>query len=213
VLPDPGFLQSLRTLTRNYGTLLIFDEVMSGFRIALGGVQEALQITPDLTALGKIIGGGLPVGAFGGRAEIMDCLAPLGPVYQAGTLSGNPLALAAGMEAITLLHEAPPYARLEATTRALAQVMSKAFSDKGIAVQIPQAGSMLSVFFAEKPVRSFTDVMNSGSNWFRQLFHACLGRGLFLPPSAYEAWFVSTAHDEAILARSSEILVDAIQSL
>jgi glutamate-1-semialdehyde 2,1-aminomutase len=213
VLPDPGFLEALRTLTRNYGTLLIFDEVMSGFRIALGGVQEALQIIPDLTAMGKIIGGGLPVGAFGGRTEIMDCLAPLGPVYQAGTLSGNPLALAAGMEAVTLLRELEPYGGLDASTRQIKEAMATAFAEKGIAVQIPQAGSMLSVFFSAAPVRSFGDVMNSGSDWFRRLFHACLERGLFLPPSAYEAWFVSTAHDEAIIAKSCEILEDAIRSL
>ncbi len=213
VLPDPGYLEALRSLTQKSGTVLIFDEVMTGFRIALGGVQEYLGITPDLTALGKIIGGGLPVGAFGGRAEIMDYLAPLGPVYQAGTLSGNPMALAAGIEAVKMLQQLNPYAGLDNQAQILASAMSEAFATKGIAVQIPQVGSMLSVFFAEKRVRDFDDVMESEKTWFKGLFHACLDRGLFLAPSPFETWFVSTAHDASAIDRSCEILTEAITSL
>ena len=213
VLPDPGYLEALRSITRNYGTVLIFDEVMSGFRIALGGVQEYLGITPDLTALGKIIGGGLPVGAFGGRAEIMDYLAPVGPVYQAGTLSGNPLALAAGTEAVKMLQQLNPYASLDNETQILANVMKRAFEAKGIAVQIPQVGSMLSVYFSPERVRDFDDVMATEKQWFTKLFHACLDRGLFLAPSPFETWFVSTAHDANAIGKSCEILSEAIASL
>ena len=178
VLPDPGYLEALRTITRNFGTILIFDEVMTGFRVTLGGVQEYLGITPDLTALGKIIGGGLPVGAFGGRTEIMDFLAPLGPVYQAGTLSGNPLALAAGTEAVDMLRQQNPYASLDGKAQLLTDAMLHAFEAKGIPVKIPQVGSMLSVFFAESRVRDFEDVMASQKQWFTKLFHGCLERGL-----------------------------------
>lgn len=213
VLPDPGYLEALRSITRNYGTLLIFDEVMTGFRIALGGVQEHLGITPDLTALGKIVGGGLPVGAFGGRAEIMDYLAPLGPVYQAGTLSGNPLALAAGTEAVKMLQQLNPYASLDSETQILVNAMKQAFEAKGIPIQIPQVGSMLSVYFATERVRDFGDVMASEKQWFTKLFHACLERGLFLAPSPFETWFVSTAHDANAIGKSCEILSEAIASL
>jgi len=213
VLPDPGYLEFLRSLTQNFGTVLIFDEVMTGFRVSLGGVQEYLGITPDLTALGKIIGGGLPVGAFGGRKEIMDFLAPLGPVYQAGTLSGNPMALAAGIEAVSLLRQTHPYASLENQGRILSQAMADAFQSKGIPVQIPQVGSMLSVFFSETRVRNFEDVMKTEKQWFKKLFHSCLAQGLFLAPSPFETWFISTAHDTKAIDRSCEILVSAISSL
>ena len=213
VLPDPGYLEALRSLTQQHGTLLIFDEVMTGFRIALGGVQEYLGITPDLTAMGKIIGGGLPVGAFGGRAEIMDFLAPQGPVYQAGTLSGNPMALAAGIEAVRMLKELNPYADLDRQSRILALAMENAFEQKGIPMQIPQVGSMLSVFFCESRVRDYDDVLRSEKSHFTQLFHACLQRGLFLAPSPFETWFVSTAHDTDAIERSCDILTQAIASL
>jgi len=213
VLPDPGYLETLRSITSQHGTLLIFDEVMTGFRIALGGVQEYLGIKPDLTAMGKIIGGGLPVGAFGGRTDIMDFLAPLGPVYQAGTLSGNPMALAAGLEAVNMLRQSNPYATLDHQSRKLVSAMAEAFSRKGIPVQIPQSGSMLSLYFAETRVRDFKDVMSSHKEWFKKLFHACLSKGLFLPPSPFEAWFISTAHETSVMDQSCEIISEAIASL
>jgi glutamate-1-semialdehyde 2,1-aminomutase len=213
ILPDPDFLPELQKLAIRYGTLVIFDEVMTGFRIALGGVQKYVGITPDLTALGKIIGGGLPVGAFGGRREIMDLLAPLGPVYQAGTLSGNPMALAAGIEAISMLQENNPYSTLENRTRILADTIQLAFAHKGIAAQLPRFGSMLSIFFSDKRIRDFDDVMHSDKAIFKKLFHECLKRQLFLPPSPFETWFVSTAHTNAVIESSCEILSEAIKAI
>lgn len=213
VLPDPDFLTELQSLVKTHGALIIYDEVMTGFRVALGGVQEYVGITPDLTALGKIIGGGLPVGAFGGRKDIMDLLAPVGPVYQAGTLSGNPIALAAGIEAVTMLRQEDPYTMLESRTRLLADAIHAAFSKKGIAVQVSYVGSMLSIFFSETRVRNYEDVLNSDSEVFKTLFRECLKRNLFLPPSPFETWFVSTKHDSAVIETSCQILSDAIQAI
>jgi len=194
ILPQPGYLQALRELTKKHGTVLIFDEVMTGFRITPGGVQEKEGITPDLTALGKIIGGGLPVGAFGGRADLMAHLAPVGPVYQAGTLSGNPLATAAGLASLQLLLDAQPYESLEKWTRSLATRLAKGFSSKGIPVQIPQTGSMFALFFRDQPVRNYTEALDSDAEQFRKFFRLCLDHGIYLPPSPYETCFVSTAH-------------------
>ena len=213
IMPDPGYLQHLRAVTQQHGTVLIFDEVMTGFRLARGGVQEREGIVPDLTCLGKIIGGGLPVGAFGGRADIMDHLAPLGPVYQAGTLSGNPLALAAGIAALTLLEEENPYARLDSLGRQLRDAVLGACATKGLPVQVPQCGSMFSIFFSAKPVRDYATALQGDAKLFARLFHACLDQGVYLAPSAYEAGFISTAHDGAAITRACEVLSQAIRQL
>jgi glutamate-1-semialdehyde 2,1-aminomutase len=210
---QPGYLQHVRKVTAAQGAVLIFDEVMTGFRLARGGVQELEQITPDLTCLGKIIGGGLPVGAFGGRVEIMDFLAPLGPVYQAGTLSGNPLAMAAGIAQLRLLDHVKPYPRLDALGKKICTAALAAAQAKGIPLQAPQVGSMFSLFFTAKPVRDMDSALTSDAKLFRRFFHACLNGGLYLPPSAYEAWFLSTAHDGKAVDRACEIITRAIKEL
>ncbi len=217
IMPDAGYLSFLREITATHGTILIFDEVMTGFRIAKGGVQEREKIVPDLTCLGKIIGGGLPVGAFGGRADIMDMLAPLGPVYQAGTLSGNPLAMAAGIAALRLLENDGSgenvYARLDRLGRQLRAAVLSACERKGIPVQVPQCGSMFSIFFTATPVRDYATALQGDAKLFARFFHACLGRGVYLAPSAYEAGFISTAHDGPMITRACDVLTEAIQSL
>ena len=213
IMPDRGYLQALREITTRHGAVLIFDEVMTGFRLARGGVQELERIRPDLTTLGKIIGGGLPVGAFGGRAEIMDKLAPLGPVYQAGTLSGNPLAMAAGIAGLKLLREQDPYARLDRMGRQLRDAVTRAAAAKGLPVQVPQCGSMLSVFFTAQPVRDYASALTSDAAVFARFFSACLAGGVYLPPSAYEAWFLSTAHEGAAIDRACEVIAAAIAGL
>lgn len=208
-----GYLQHVQSATARAGAVLIFDEVMTGFRLARGGVQELEKIVPDLTCLGKIIGGGLPVGAFGGRAEIMDKLAPLGPVYQAGTLSGNPLALAAGIAQLRLLDELNPYARLDALGRQLCEAAASAASAKGLPLQTPQRGSMFSLFFNSSPVVDMASALASDAKLFARFFHACLNGGVYLPPSAYEAWFLSTAHEGPAIERACEIITGAIKAL
>jgi glutamate-1-semialdehyde 2,1-aminomutase len=213
ILPQPGFLPYLRQLCTAHGAVLIFDEVMTGFRLAKGGVQELEHLTPDLTTLGKIIGGGLPVGALGGRAEIMDQLAPLGPVYQAGTLSGNPLAMAAGIAALRLLEETEPYARLDALGRQVRAALESAARHKGLPVQVPQVGSMFALFFTPTPVRDYATALKGDARLFARFFHACLDRGVYLPPSAYETAFLSTAHEGAAVARACEIMTAAMASL
>ncbi len=213
IQPDPGYLAGLSKLCTREGTVLIFDEVMTGFRLARGGVQELEGITPDLTCLGKIIGGGLPVGAFGGRAEIMDYLAPLGPVYQAGTLSGNPLAMAAGIAGLRLLEETNPYHRLDVLGQRLRDTILAAAKTKGIAVQVPQCGSMLSAFFTPTPVRDYATALQSDAKVFGRFFRACLDGGVYLPPSAYESWFLSTAHEGSAIERACEVMTGAIRGL
>jgi glutamate-1-semialdehyde 2,1-aminomutase len=210
---EPGYLPHVRAVTQKHGAVLIFDEVMTGFRLARGGVQELENIVPDLTCLGKIIGGGLPVGAFGGRAEIMDKLAPLGPVYQAGTLSGNPLAMAAGIAQLRLLDELKPYPRLDALGRQLTGAALAAAKAKGLPLQAPQCGSMFSLFFTAQRVRDLPSAMSSDSKLFARFFHACLEKGVYLPPSAYEAWFLSSAHEGPAIDRACEVVSDAIRSL
>lgn len=210
---NPGYLTAARQLCTQYGALLIFDEVMTGFRLALGGVQQIENITPDLTALGKIIGGGLPVGAFGGRADIMDHLAPLGPVYQAGTLSGNPLALCAGIASLSLLEELNPYSRLHALGLQVRDAVLSAAQAKGIPIQVPQRGSMFSVFFTATPICDYDSALTSDAALFGRFFHACLEGGLYLPPSAYEAYFLSTAHEGVAIDRACEVISTAIRSL
>jgi len=213
ILPDPGFLDHLRRACTAAGALLIFDEVMTGFRLARGGVQELAHITPDLTALGKIIGGGLPVGAFGGRADIMDQLAPLGPVYQAGTLSGNPLAMAAGIAALELLDEERPYARLDALGRQVRDALAAACRAKGVAAQVPQTGSMFSLFLTEDPVRDYAGALQTDAALFARFFRGCLEQGVYLPPSAYETAFLSTAHEGAAIDRACSIMQTVIHRL
>jgi len=213
ILPDPGFLDHLRRACTAAGALLIFDEVMTGFRLARGGVQELAHITPDLTALGKIIGGGLPVGAFGGRADIMDQLAPLGPVYQAGTLSGNPLAMAAGIAALELLVEERPYARLDALGRQVRDALAAACRAKGVAAQVPQTGSMFSLFLTEDPVRDYAGALQTDAALFARFFRGCLEQGVYLPPSAYETAFLSTAHEGAAIDRACSIMQTVIHRL
>jgi len=213
IKPDAGYLQHVRTATAANGTLLIFDEVMTGFRISRGGVQEVERIVPDLTCLGKIIGGGLPVGAFGGRGDIMDHLAPLGPVYQAGTLSGNPLAMAAGIASLQMLDELNPYGQLDSLGWQVCTAALAAAKTKGIPLQAPQAGSMFSLFFTPDPVRDTPTALASDAKLFGRFFHACLADGVYLPPSAYESWFLSTAHEGPAIARACEVITKAIKSL
>ncbi len=198
VPPEPGFLERLRALCTQHGALMIVDEVMTGFRVARGGACERYGLQPDLVCLGKVIGGGLPVGAYGGRKEWMDLVAPLGPMYQAGTLSGNPLAMAAGRAAIDRLTPSV-YERLEACGARFETGLRMIFGDRAVVQRI---GSMLSVFFAAGPVRDFRAADASDKAQFAKLFHALLERGVALPPSALEAWFLNLAHDEAAIDES-----------
>ena len=212
ILPDEGYLEGLRALCSKHQTVLIFDEVMTGFRIGLGGVQERSGVTPDLTAMGKIIGGGLPVGAFGGKAEIMDHLAPLGPVYQAGTLSGNPLAMAAGIASLKLLRESMPYEILEQLGSQLAEGVTEIAREHSIPLQVPQVGSMYCLFFSESPVRNYEDALSSDGEIFKRLFQHCLKNGVYLPPSAYETCFISAAHSPDNISMTLDCFQSAFRS-
>jgi glutamate-1-semialdehyde 2,1-aminomutase len=197
VVPTDGFIHGLRALCTAHGILLIFDEVMTGFRLALGGAQERFGVLPDITTLGKIIGGGLPVGAYGGRAEIMDHVSPLGPIYQAGTLSGNPIAMSAGLAMLRLLKEDQGlYDRLEQTTAALEHGMRALFVEKGMPVCINRVGSMITFFFQEGPVNNFTDAKRSDTALFGSFFRNMLDRGVYLAPSQFEALFISNSIGE-----------------
>jgi glutamate-1-semialdehyde 2,1-aminomutase len=202
VAPRPDFLESLRALCTRHGALLIFDEVMTGFRVALGGAQALYGVKPDLTTLGKVIGGGLPVGAFGGRRDIMRGIAPLGPVYQAGTLSGNPVAVAAGLATLKLVQAAGFYDRLTAATRALCDGLTRAAQGQGVAFSAASVGGMFGLFFRATPPASFAEVMQCDREAFNRFFHAMLAAGIYLAPSAYEAGFVSSAHGEAEIGRT-----------
>src|SRR6202034_3344617 len=197
--PAPGYLEGLRALTTNYGSLLIVDEVMTGFRLSLGGAQQVYGIKPDLTTLGKIIGGGLPCGAFGGRADVMEFLAPIGPVYQAGTLSGNPLAMAAGIATLRHLitHEEDVYNGLESTTTIIAEGVCRVAHEAGIPMTVNRVGSMFTWFFTDQPVTDFASAATSDTVSFGRFHRAMLDAGVWLPPSQYEAAFVSTAHGQA----------------
>lgn len=198
VLPKEGYLDQVRALTEEFGALLIFDEVMSGFRVAYGGAQEAYNITPDLTCLGKVIGGGLPVGAYGGRRDIMELIAPAGPVYQAGTLSGNPLAMTAGLATLRLLtHTKDFYNKLIGNTQALCAGVKAKAEAAGLTLQFHQAGSMFGIFFSDKPVYDYDSAKNSDVTAFNLYFHAMLEQGIYLAPSQFEAAFMSGAHTEA----------------
>ncbi len=194
VPPVPGFLEELRRRTAANGSVLIFDEVITGFRIGYGGAQTRFGVTPDLTTLGKVMGGGFPCAAFGGRRDLMERLAPAGPVYQAGTLSGNPVAVAAGIATLDLARRFDPYPELERTADTLEAGLRSAFEGKGIPVWIGRAGSLLSVFFAEGPVRDFADAKAADHERFARFFHHMLANGVALPPSGYELWTLGTQH-------------------
>ncbi|MEE8369491.1 MAG: glutamate-1-semialdehyde 2,1-aminomutase, partial [Dehalococcoidia bacterium] len=211
VPPAAGFLERLRELTSQHGTLLIFDEVISGFRLHYGAAQALLDVEPDLTCLGKTIGGGLPVGAYGGRREIMEQMAPLGPVYQAGTLSGNPLAMTAGITTLRLLQDQDVYRRLEANALRLEEGLRRAAAEAKVAAQINRVGSLLTLFFSEGPVTDYASAKRSDSERFAAFFRGMLECGIFLPPSQFEALFVSLAHGEdeidATVAAAQDCLV------
>ena len=213
VPPAEGFLADLRRVTADHGAMLIFDEVITGFRIAYGGAQTRYGVTPDITCLGKIIGGGLPVGAYGGRREIMEMVAPLGPMYQAGTLSGNPLAVTAGLTTLTQLQEPGAYERLESLAGRLADGLAQAFAQAEVPATLNRVGSMLTGFFTAGPVDSLTQVEQADTEAYGRYFHAMLERGVYLAPSQFEAGFVSLAHTEADIDRTVEIAAAALESL
>jgi glutamate-1-semialdehyde 2,1-aminomutase len=212
-LPKPGYLDFLREATSEAQALLIFDEVMTGFRLAKGGAQERFGIKPDLTCFGKVIGGGLPVGAFGGRAEIMDCLAPVGPVYQAGTLSGNPLAMAAGIAALEELAASDAYAKLEQLGAELEAGLRRVAQAAGVPVQFNRCGSMFCGYFTTEPVYNVADAMKSDRERFKKYFHAMLSQGIYLAPSQFEAGFLSTAHTAADIEQTVKAAAEAMKTL
>jgi len=212
VLPEPGFLETTQQLCQKYGALLIFDEVMTGFRLAYGGAQTRFGITPDLTTLGKILGGGMPVGAYGGRADIMDSISPVGPVYQAGTLSGNPLAIACGIATLKTLQAVNPYEQLERSTTRLAGAIDEAATAAGIPHSVAQIGSMFTLFFNAEPVTSYAVSVRNDTDRFAQYFQGMLDRRIYLPCSQFEANFVSTEHTaeliDATIEASGEVLAE-----
>jgi glutamate-1-semialdehyde 2,1-aminomutase len=210
VPPAPGFLAGLREVTREHGALLIFDEVITGFRVAYGGAQELYGVRPDLTCLGKIIGGGLPVGAYGGSRAVMSEVAPLGGVYQAGTLSGNPLAVAGGLAAIRALADGRAYARLEALGARLEQGLRDGARKAGVALTVNRVGSMLTGFFCAGPVRDYASARQADTAAYARFFQAMLARGVYLAPSQFEAAFVSLAHSEADLAATAQAAAEAL---
>jgi len=213
VLPEDGFLEGLKALCNQYDSLLIFDEVMSGFRVTYGGVQRIYNVDPDITCLGKIIGGGLPVGAFGGKRRIMEMLAPSGPVYQAGTLSGNPLAMTGGVETLKLLKQEGVYERLEATTESICRGIEEIAKKRGIPCQLQRAGSMFTLFFSENPVKDYQDAMGCDRERFTRYFSHMLKEGIYLPPSQFEAVFVSLAHTKMDVERTLEAAKKAFRGL
>lgn len=211
VPPEPGFLSFLREITKDHGALLIFDEVITGFRLGPGGAQEYYGVTPDLTTLGKIIGGGMPVGAYGGKREIMELVAPSGAVYQAGTLSGNPLATAAGIETLTVLSQTPGiYAQLDQNAKRLAAAMRESFGER---VRVNQAGSLVGMFFTGQNVMDYETAVSSDTAAYARYFYAMIKQGIYLAPSQYEAMFVSAAHGEAEIAKTCEALRSAGERL
>lgn len=204
VPPREGYLQAVRAITAKHGAVLIFDEVMTGFRVARGGAQERYGIKPDMTTLGKIVGGGLPVGAFGGKREIMDVVAPVGPVYQAGTLSGNPLAVTAGLVQLRMLKDGGIYERLEQATKRLVDGLSDAAREAGVETVSNRVGSMFTGFFTNEPVYDWTSAAKSNREAYARFFHAMLDEGVYLAPSQFEAAFVSAAHTDELIERTLE---------
>ncbi len=207
VPPQPGYLEGLRALCEKHGALLIFDEVMTGFRVGLGGAQGLYNVKPDITCLGKIIGGGLPVGAYGGRAELMNQVSPAGPIYQAGTLSGNPLSMSAGIATLTLLEDGTAYAQLEALGARLENGLREAAAAANVPIVVQRVGSMITPFFVpagQTTVRNYAEALQCDTALFGRFFRGMLERGVMLPPSQFEAWFVSTAHTEADIDQTIE---------
>ena len=213
VLPKEGFLEGLREVTAEHGALLIFDEVISGFRASFGGAQKVYNIMPDLTCMGKIIGGGLPVGAYGGKKEIMMHVAPVGPVYQAGTLSGNPLAMAAGMAILDELAKPGVYEAIEAKTKKLVDGLRQAADQAGVKVSINHCASLFTIFFTETPVDSYAAAMTSNTEQFKVFFQSMLDQGYYLPPSQFECWFVSQAHSDEDIANTILAAEKAFQAV
>ncbi|MHB8868209.1 MAG: glutamate-1-semialdehyde 2,1-aminomutase [Thermoleophilia bacterium] len=213
VPPAPGFLEGLRAVSERHGAVLIFDEVMTGFRVAYGGAQERYGVTPDMTTLGKVIGGGLPVGAFGGRADIMERVAPAGSIYQAGTLSGNPLAMAAGVATLDVLRAGDAYAVLEARGAQLEAGLVAASEAAGIPARVQRVGAMLTTFFTDRPVTDFPSAKTSDTLRYGAFFRGMLERGVYLAPSQFEAAFLSTAHSEADIERTVEVAADVLNGL
>jgi len=211
--PVPGFLETLRQVCDEHGSVLIFDEVMTGFRVGLQGAQGVYNVTPDLTTLGKIIGGGMPVGAFGGKQEIMEYLAPLGPVYQAGTLSGNPVAMAAGLKTLELISATGFYEALAQKTQRLLIGMKEKASQAGISIAVNQVGGMFGLFFSEQQVSSFSQVMQCDQELFKRFFHGMLQQGVYLAPSAFEAGFVSAAHSDEDIEKTLDAADIVFKSL
>jgi glutamate-1-semialdehyde 2,1-aminomutase len=198
----PGFLEGLRAVTAEHGSLLIFDEVITGFRVGRGGAQERFGIAPDLTTVGKVMGGGLPCAAFGGRAEIMERLAPAGPVYQAGTLSGNPVAVAAGLATLDLIDELDPYPRIEATATAIATGISGILTEHGVAHSVGRVAGLFSIFFGAGDVTDYDSARAADHDAYGRFFHGMLDAGVYLPPSGYEAWFTGAAHGDDEVAET-----------
>jgi glutamate-1-semialdehyde 2,1-aminomutase len=213
VLPKPEFLAALRQQTEKHGIVLILDEVITGFRVAYGGAQSLYGIKPDMTCLGKIVGGGFPLAAYGGRKEIMQTVAPLGPVYQAGTLSGNPVTVTAGLKTLEILERDNPYPELERKTKQLTQVISEAAKEAGVPVQINQIASMFTVFFTDQPVVDYASARRSDTQRYARFFHALLERGVYFPPSQFEAAFLSTAHDDEALSFAQEAVRSAMKAI
>jgi len=213
VLPAPGYLAAARRATEEGGALLIFDEVISGFRLAAGGAQEVWAIRPDLTTLGKILGGGLPIGAYGGRRDLMERMAPVGPVYQAGTLSGNPLATSSGIAMLDEIRRRPPYAELERRGALLEALLREVAAKLGVSERLclTRAGSLLTLFFAPGPMRHFADVRRSDTRRYAAFFHAMRKRGVFLPPAQFEAWFLSAAHTDADLRKTARAAEESLR--
>ncbi len=213
VPPEEGFLEFLRDITSKHGSLLIFDEVITGFRLSFGGAQELFGVSPDLTCLGKVLGGGMPVGAYGGREEIMSKVAPEGPVYQAGTLSGNPVAMASGLATLKFLKEKDPYAELDERTKTLAEGVSRILSEKGVPHTVNRVGSMMTVFFTEEKVKDFETAKTSDTEVFGRFFRSLLNKGVLIPPSQFEAWFVSVAHTEEVIEEALLRIEEAVREL
>jgi len=213
VAPVAGFLEGLRRLCTQHGTVLIFDEVMTGFRVAWGGAQRRFNIQPDLTCLAKVIGGGLPVGAYCGPARLMDMVSPSGPVYQAGTLSGNPVCMAAGLTTLKLCSASGFYESLETKSCWLAQELMAAGKHAGVPLVADSVGGMLGIFFADQPVGDFDDACATDGPYFARFFHSMLDRGIWLPPSRFEAWFLSAAHTEEHLQRIVDAATDSLRTM
>ena len=213
VPPAPGYLQGLRDLTTRHGVLLIFDEVMTGFRVAYGGAQQLYRVTPDLTMLGKVIGGGLPVAAYGGRRDLMELIAPAGPIYQAGTLSGNPLAITAGLATLRILREGSIYEQLERTSASLAEGLAEAAREAGIPIFQTRVGSMMGLFFQEGPVTDYASAKQSDTARYGRYFHGMLDEGVYLAPSQFEAAFVSAAHTPSDIQQTVEAARRVFHSL